>query len=307
MTSTEILDNLFFIRRGYLSANHFVSRSPRPVLIDTGYSSGWHETRRSIEALGVNLSDTSLIINTHTHCDHVGGNRAIQELSGCDIALHRIGRHFIDNRDDWATWWRYFGQEADFFHCTRSLEDGEEICVGDHVFRIIYTPGHASDGIVLYHKRDKLLISSDTLWENDLAVMTLRVEGSAAVFRMLASLERIATLDVRRVYPGHGRPFNDFSGAIARSRRRLKGYMADRQRIGNDLLKKLIVYTLLMKKTVAADSFFALLMDGIWYRETVDLYFNGAYRSTFDDILEALIRRKAVRQNNNTYLTTVPP
>jgi len=58
---------------------------------------------------------------------------------------------------------------------------------------------------------------------------------------------------------------------------------------------------------VAADSFFALLMDGIWYRETVDLYFNGAYRSTFDDILEALIRRKAVRQNNNTYLTTVPP
>jgi glyoxylase-like metal-dependent hydrolase (beta-lactamase superfamily II) len=179
--------------------------------------------------------------------------------------------------------------------------------VGDHVFRIIYTPGHASDGIVLYHKRDKLLISSDTLWENDLAVMTLRVEGSAAVFQMLASLERIATLDVRRVYPGHGRPFNDFSGAIARSRRRLKGYMADRQRIGNDLLKKLIVYTLLMKKTVAADSFFALLMDSIWYRETVDLYFNGAYRSTFDDILEALIRRKAVRQNNNTYLTTVPP
>jgi hydroxyacylglutathione hydrolase len=149
MHAIEILDNLFFIQRGYLSANHFVSRSPRPVLIDMGYIGGWQETRQSIEALCINLGDISLIINTHTHCDHVGGNRALQALSGCDIALHRIGRHFIDTRDDWATWWRYFDQEADFFDCTRSLEDGEEIGMGDHVFRIIYTPGHASDGVVL--------------------------------------------------------------------------------------------------------------------------------------------------------------
>ncbi len=307
MNHIEILDNLFFIQRGYLSANHFVSRSARPSLIDTGYGGAWQETRRSIEALGVDLGDISLIINTHTHCDHVGGNRAIQALSGCDIALHRIGRHFIDTRDDWATWWRYFNQEAAFFDCTRSLEDGEKVRVGDHVFQIIYTPGHASDGIVLYHKRGKLLISSDTLWEKDLAVMTLRVEGSAAVFRMLRSLERIASLEVRQVYPGHGRPFNDFSGAIARTRKRLEGYLVDRQRIGIDLLKKIIVYTLLMKKAVPADGFFSLLMDTVWYQETVDLYFGGAYRTTFDEIIDALIHKKVVRQDNNDYLTTVLP
>lgn len=307
MNSIEILDNLFFIQRGYLSANHFVSRSSNPILIDTGYSGGWLETRQSIEALGVNLSDISLIINTHSHCDHVGGNKTIQSLSGCGIALHCIGRHFIETRNDWATWWRYFDQEADFFDCTQSLEDGEEIDVGNHVFRIIYTPGHASDGIVLYHKKEKLLISSDTLWENDLAVMTLRVEGSTAVFRMLESLERIASLDVRQVYPGHGAPFNDCQGAITRSRKRLEGYLDNRQRIGRDLLKKLIVYTLLMKETVAADRFFGLLMDTVWYPETVDLYFNGDYQATFDEIMDALIHKKVVRQNNNKVLTTIPP
>ncbi len=100
MTASEILDNLFFIQRGYLNANHFVSRGPYPVLIDTGYSGDFHDTRRSIEALGVKLADISLIINTHSRCDHVGGNRAIQALSGCDITLHRIGKHFIDSRDD---------------------------------------------------------------------------------------------------------------------------------------------------------------------------------------------------------------
>jgi glyoxylase-like metal-dependent hydrolase (beta-lactamase superfamily II) len=220
MRAVEIIDNLFFIERGYLHANHFVCRSSQPVLIDTGYLDGVEETHRAIEAVGLDLTDVALIINTHTHCDHIGGNRSIQASSGCEVALHPVGRHFIETRDDWSTWWRYFGQAAAFFDCTRSLDDGQEIRVGEHVFKVIHTPGHASDGIVLYHKKARLLISSDTLWENDLAVITPRVEGSTAVFRMLASLDRIAALDVQRVYPGHGKPFEDFQGALSRSRRR---------------------------------------------------------------------------------------
>ena len=221
MRTMEILDDLLFIQRGYLHANHFVCRTSRPVLIDTGYLGDVDETHRAIEAAGVALADVSLIINTHTHCDHIGGNRSIQALSGCDIALHTVGRHFIDTRDDWSTWWRYFDQRADFFQCTQSLEDGQLIRVGNHDFEVIYTPGHASDGIVLYHRKARLLISSDTLWENDLAVITPRVEGSTAVFRMLASLDRIAALDVQRVYPGHGHPFENFQEALSRSRQRL--------------------------------------------------------------------------------------
>ena len=33
----EILEDLFFIERGYLNANHFVYRGDPPTLIDTGY------------------------------------------------------------------------------------------------------------------------------------------------------------------------------------------------------------------------------------------------------------------------------
>ena len=67
MPDREILEDLFFIERGYLNGNHFVCRSKSPVLIDTGYVSGFDETERRITDLGVNLSDISLIINTHTH------------------------------------------------------------------------------------------------------------------------------------------------------------------------------------------------------------------------------------------------
>lgn len=307
MNAIEILDNLFFIQRGYLNANHFVCRASRPVLIETGYKGGFDETRRSIEALGVDLDQISLIINTHTHCDHIGGNRMIQDLSGCEIAIHPTGRHFINTRDDWSTWWRYFDQEADFFNCTHSLDDGETIQVGKHSLEIIFTPGHASDGIVLYHRKERLLFSSDTLWENDLAVMNPRVEGSTAVIHMLTSLDRIAALDVRRVYPGHGPPFEDVAGAIARAKQRLNGYLTDRQRIGQDLLKKLIVYTLLMNQTLPAEHFFARLMDTHWYRETVDLYFDGAYRLKYDEIIQAFIRRKVIRFHHGSYRTTVAP
>ena len=40
-----------------------------------------------------------------------------------------------------------------------------------------------------------------------MAAMTLRVEGSTALFRMLESLEKLESLDVKIVYPGHGQPF----------------------------------------------------------------------------------------------------
>ncbi len=79
MAENEILKDLFFIERGFLNGNHFVYRSDTPVLIDTGYISGFEETEKSITQLGVNLPDISLIISTHTHCDHIGGNNRIQQ------------------------------------------------------------------------------------------------------------------------------------------------------------------------------------------------------------------------------------
>ncbi|WP_054032785.1 MBL fold metallo-hydrolase [Desulfatitalea tepidiphila] len=307
MRAVEILEDLFFIERGYLNANHFVYRCESPILIDTGYIADFDFTVKSIRRVGVDPADVSLIVNTHTHCDHIGGNRLIQERSGCGIALHEIGKHFIDTRDDWATWWRYYRQAADFFTATRALNDGDTVALGPHRFEVIYTPGHASDGIVLYNREAKLLISSDTLWENDMAVMTLRVEGSTAPFRMLDSLDRLAGLDVQWVYPGHGPPFDDMPAAIDRSREKLGRYLADRTLIGEDLLKKIIVYTLLMRKAVEAGDFFEELMATAWFRETVDLYFGGTYRSKYDEIMESFLRRGIVRAKAGTLSTTVAP
>jgi hypothetical protein len=54
--------------------------------------------------------------------------------------------------------------------------------------------------------------------------MTIRVEGSNALFRMLESYDNIEALHVDMVYPGHGRPFADFKKALSKSRKKNKKY-----------------------------------------------------------------------------------
>ncbi len=307
MLKNEILEDLFFIERGYLNGNHFAYRAKSPILIDTGYISDFNETERLISRLGINLSDVSLIINTHTHSDHIGSNQIIQQKSGCDIALHKVGRFFIDAQDDWSTWWRYYDQKAEFFKCTQTLEDGDIIAIGPHKFQVIYTPGHASDGIVLYNSEEKILISSDTLWESDMAVMTLRIEGSTALFRMQESLQKLEDLDVKMIYPGHGKPFIDMKKAILQCKEKIERYLLDRDIIGDDLIKKIIVYTLLMKKTIKESDFFPYLMNTYWFKETVDFYFNNEYEMKYNEIMNVFFGRRVVNRENGNLFTTIKP
>jgi glyoxylase-like metal-dependent hydrolase (beta-lactamase superfamily II) len=303
----EILPGLYFIQRGYLNANHFAYRSEQPVLIDTGYFGDWDITEALLKGLDLDLDRTALIINTHTHCDHVGGNHQIQARSGCAIALHPRGVRFMQERDDRSPWWSFYHQKAEFFQPTASLADGQMVQVGPYAFQVLHTPGHASDGLVLYCRPERILLSSDALWEHDFPVMTLAVEGEGAIETMLASLAKIADLDVDRVFPGHGPPFDDFKDALGRAVTRLEGFQADPLLVGWDLVKKIIVYTLMMKGRVSMASFFDDLMATHWYPDTVGRYFAGYYRTIYDQVIRDFRHRHIIRQDGPDWVTTVRP
>jgi len=186
------------------------------------------------------------------------------------------------------------------------LEDGDVVDIGPYAFRVIYTPGHASDGIVLYNEKNRVLISSDTLWERDMPVLNIRIEGSTAPYRMLESLEKLEFLEVKMVYPGHGSPFRDFRGAIKRSRIRIQGYLKDQSKMGIDLSKKILVYTLLMKPGFPETSFLDYLMTTHWFPETVDFYIGGDYRAFYDQILSELLQRKVILRDRGGLFAQVP-
>jgi hypothetical protein len=67
------------------------------------------------------------------------------------------------------------------------------------------------------------------------------------------------------------------------------------------------IYTLLMHKAIAEEEFFALLMDTIWFRETVDLYFNSEYELKYNDVTQNFMRRGIVRRQKGDLITVVKP
>jgi len=73
------------------------------------------------------------------------------------------------------------------------------------------------------------------------------------------------------------------------------------------VLKKIIVYTLMMKKVMKADSLFAYLMNTYWFKETVALYFSDEYEAKYDEIINSFLRRGIIKQENGNLFTTVKP
>ena len=74
-----------FFRRPYPSANCVLLRGPRPVLVDTGFGADTEELLRWLNTQGV-APERLLVVNTHSHCDHAGGNHMLQARFGLSVA-----------------------------------------------------------------------------------------------------------------------------------------------------------------------------------------------------------------------------
>jgi len=83
--------------------------------------------------------------------------------------------------------------------------------------------------------------------------------------------------------------------------------MQNRELIGLDLLKKITIYTLLMRQPIEETAFFSYLMGTHWYKETVDLYFNGKHEIKYDNILKDFLKRGIVKRQNGSFYTTIKP
>ena len=303
---SEILPGFYFFQRGFLNANHFAYRSARPVLIDTGYIGDWETTETLFPHRPGSGSDRP--DHQHPHPLRSYRRQPFHPASfGLRHCLASAGRPLHAGAGDRSPWWSYYHQEAAFFDPTESLADGQEIQVGPYGFEVIHTPGHASDGLVLYCRSRRILLSSDALWENDFPVMTLAVEGENAIETMLTSLHKIAALEVERVFPGHGAPFDDFNAARERATARLERFRRDPQLVGWDLVKKILVYTLLMKGRVPRATFFENLMVTNWYPDTINRYFAGDCQTVFDKVITDFDRRGIIGKVDEDWVTTVKP
>jgi hypothetical protein len=55
------------------------------------------------------------------------------------------------------------------------------------------------------------------------------------------------------------------------------------------------------------EGFFDHLMGTYWFKETIDLFFNGEYQEKYEELMSDFLRRDIVRRRHGKLFTTVKP
>ncbi|MFM6986677.1 MAG: MBL fold metallo-hydrolase [Hydrogenophaga sp.] len=232
--------------RGWLSANNILIRGDGPcALIDSGYCTHAPQTLALLRhALGAHPLD--LLINTHLHSDHCGGNAVLQDTyPGLQTWIPPGQAEAVANWDEDALTYRPTGQSCPRFCYTGLLQPGSIIQLGSRNWEVHGAKGHDPHSIILFQRDVRLLVSADALWQNGFGVVFPELEGTSAFDEVSETLDLIEQLAPHTVIPGHGSAFQDVEEALARARSRLSQFQAHPDRHQHHAAKVLIKFRLL--------------------------------------------------------------
>jgi glyoxylase-like metal-dependent hydrolase (beta-lactamase superfamily II) len=120
------------------------------------------------------------ILCTHTHPDHSPGAAALKARTGAEVLA-------FDSRD---------GLEVD-----TAIGEGFQIEATEFRLTARHTPGHASNHLCYLLEEERLLFSGDHIMQGSTVVIA-PPDGDMSAY--LASLERLKTMRLRAIAPGHG-------------------------------------------------------------------------------------------------------
>jgi len=241
--SNLITVNLYAVGKGPITLIDTCLKSPATL----DYVKG--ELRKR----GLGLEDVERIIITHGHMDHFGLAASI-----CEAVSHPI-ECFIHGQDQWQISSENFGKEmwseeanalmamagmpleekekvrkrfamfrelGDPLDEVSILEDGKEFKGEGYHIKAIHTPGHTPGSCCIYELGQKILFSGDTVIKhitpNPLLVIKrngLRDPGYKSLKAYSRSLDRLAGLDIKYVFTGHGEYIKDLPGLISTYKR----------------------------------------------------------------------------------------
>ena len=212
--------------------SYVIKGRERFLVIDTGMNREEckHPMLSALQKLGVDLNKTDFFI-THLHADHSGlmGDLATETSK---VYFNKLEASFINLQPTVDFWKKLFA----FYHSNgfsenetnalwdghpgyrysskrqidfTTVEEGDEIEVGNYLFRCIETPGHSPGHMCLYEASKKVLVAGDHILFDITPNITHWVQLKDSLKNYLASLEKVYSFDVNLVLPGHRRLWND--------------------------------------------------------------------------------------------------
>lgn len=155
-----------------------IKGSEKALLIDTGY--GQRNLRDFIEK---NITTPYLVINSHGHPDHIGGN------------------HWFDSvyaaKEEWDVI-KHFEETAKCYEL-KEIKIGTQISLGDIHIDVISLAGHTKGSIGFVIQEEKLLIAGDAFNEG----LWLFNYGAMSMKQLYDTLQNTMELDFATYLCGH--------------------------------------------------------------------------------------------------------
>ncbi|MBP8303538.1 MAG: MBL fold metallo-hydrolase [Phycisphaerae bacterium] len=139
----------------------------RVVLIDTGVAGSHEAIFQVLRDLGRQPRDIAAIVLTHSHPDHIGSAKVIQEASGCRVVAHQAERPWIEDVALQASQRPVPGFEtlvAGPVRVDRVVQDGDRLDLDEDLsVTVLHTPGHSAGSISLHLHLDRVLFTGDAV------------------------------------------------------------------------------------------------------------------------------------------------
>ena len=308
MNATTLPPNIRVFERGWLSSNNVLFIGPDDnALVDSGYVTHREQTLALVRhALAGAPLDR--LVNTHLHSDHCGGNAFLQTAyPGLRTTIPAAEADAVSVWDEDVLSYRATGQQCDRFVFERVLQPGESIELGGVRWDALGAPGHDPNSLILYAPALRVLISADALWENGFGVIFPELVGESGFAEQRAVLAEIARLDVGLVVPGHGSPFADVRGALARAASRLDYLESDPKRNAWHALKVLVSFALMERRRLDVEEVAAMIDDAAYFREMSRRFFDQPSLELATSAAQALVRAGAARFEGGVLLPANQP
>ncbi len=189
---------------------YLISGTKQSVLFDTGMGIG------NLKALVTRLTSRPIVVlNSHTHNDHIGDNWQFPYVFGMDTAFTKNNTkgEREDAQAEIAPGQICGALPKGFdpktyatkpWHVSIPVHDGFKINLGGRTLEIIATPGHTPDAISLIDRENGLLFTGDTYYPATIWLYRPETDLDAYV----ASVKKLAALapDLKIVLGAHNVP-----------------------------------------------------------------------------------------------------